>query len=247
LGNGRVAQKFLESLQRPAEQPFLVVLNEGGSQRQGAEIRAVCQTRSIPVAEWSPETRGLLLAQLGKTSDAWVLSVYFRHVLDAAVLEAVGGHAVNLHASLLPWCRGAHTNVYPIVDGCPAGVTLHAMTGRVDGGQILAQVEVPVHPWDTGGSLYGRLEDAAIALLQDNWPGRVLETWPGLAQPSGGSVHKVADLSWLESYSLDDHPEARGFFNLLRARTFPPYRGLVVELDGRRIEATVELREAADG
>lgn len=222
--------------------PLQVIMNERGRQRYGNEIRQAAESAGISVAEWSPQTAAELRDRLGGWRDAWLVSVYFGHIVGKELLEAVEGRAVNLHPSLLPWCRGAHTNVYPIIERSPAGVTLHVMTPLVDRGPILVQREVQVLSSDTAGSLYTRLEDEGLRLLLEYWPTGVLGAWPGRAQSKGGSEHRVSDLEALSEYDLDSHPEARTFFDLLRARTFPPYRGLRVTIDGRVVEAQVTLR-----
>ncbi len=245
LGNGRVALAFLEEAVRRGQQPGLVLLNDLPKQRQGDEMRAACAAARIPVLAWSAEARLALLDWLSHHSNGWLFSIYFAHILDGEVLAAAGGRAVNLHASLLPWCRGAHTNVWPLVEQAPAGITLHVMAPTVDAGAVLAQEPVQVYPWDTAATLYTRLEEAAGRLATQSWPEAVRAAWPGTPQAGGGSVHRTRDLARLDQYDLDAHPEARRFYDLLRARTFPPHRGLKVVVDGKCVEARIELRECS--
>lgn len=242
LGNGAVARHFLERRRAP-KAPALVVLNEPARQRDADAIRAAASAAGAPVIEWSDAGRAELLKRLRADQSLWLLSVYFGHVVDEEVLEAAGGRAVNLHASLLPWNRGVHTNVWPIVERTPAGVSLHAMSARVDGGAVLAQSEVRIEPWDTGASLYAKLEDAAFSLLDAGWPDGVRKAWPGVPQAAGGSEHRLRDFLTLDTYDLDGHPEARAFFDLLRARSFPPHAGLRVRLNGVDVDATILLRK----
>jgi methionyl-tRNA formyltransferase len=247
LGNGRVALRFLHAVAERGDLPTRVVLNEVAKQRDARELRDACARAGVTVDAWSPEVRSRLLRSGGSATRPWLLSVYFGHILDSELLAAFAGRAVNLHAALLPWCRGAHTNVWPIVDRSPAGVTLHAMTSKVDAGAILAQAEVVVNPWDTAATLYARLEDAGVELLMKAWPGEILARWPGTPQGQGGSYHALKDFASLDRYDLDEHPEARRFFDLLRARSFPPHGGLVVTVEGKAVEARIELKEATDG
>jgi methionyl-tRNA formyltransferase len=240
LGNGAVARRFLEASER-AGSPAAVVLNAAARQREGDAIRSWCQARGIRCSDWSDDTKASLLSLLSADPSLWLLSVYFGYVLDADILAAASGRAVNLHASLLPWNRGVHTNVWPILDGSPAGVSLHAMQPRVDAGPVLAQAEVRVDPWDTGASLYRKLEEGGLALLLESWPHLVLARWPGAPQPEGGSSHRLRDFARLDSVDVDVHPEVRRFFDLLRARSFPPHRGLRVKVGGADVEAKVTL------
>ena len=237
FANGRAALRFLEETPHP---PRRLVLNAPDRQRLGCELRDVAEKRQVPTDEWSEGTARRLVD--APPSDCWILSVYFGHVLSRELLAAFDGKAVNLHAALLPWNRGVHTNVWPLVEGSPAGVTAHRMVAEVDAGSLLLQREVVVRAWDTAGTLHRRLEDATTEMLMGAWPG-MLAAWPGVQQPDGGSIHRLADFAKLDRFSLDELPEARRFFSVLRARTFPPHRGLRVIVDGQEVEARIELFE----
>jgi len=243
LGNGSVAVRFLKAMQARKYLPELVILNTRAKQRSGDLLRAHCRRAGIPVSGWSPRVRQHLLSLLRKRDGVWLLSVYFGHIIDREVLHAAKRRAVNLHPSFLPWGRGAHTNVWSIVDRTPAGVTLHAMEEQVDAGAILAQAEVVVEPWDTGASLYARLEDGAVRLLTRCWPRVVAERWPGVPQSSGGTTHRLNDFRTLDYYDLNEHPEARRFFDLLRAKSFPPHQGLLVRIRHDVVEGRLSLRK----
>ncbi|MCU1358522.1 MAG: formyl transferase domain protein [Acidimicrobiales bacterium] len=162
-----------------------------------------------------------------------LLSVLFGHRLDAAWLRLPSWAAVNLHPGLLPFNAGANPNVWPLVDGTPAGTTLHLMTEAIDAGDILAQREVPVSPADTGATLYERLQDASWELFVETWP-TIADATPTPQGPDG-SYHRVADRASLHP-GLDD----LAVIDRLRALTFAPY-GAEFERDGRRWRLRVEI------
>jgi methionyl-tRNA formyltransferase len=246
LGNGLVALRFLEQMVARASLPRLVVLNAPSKQRLGAELREACRTMSMPVVDWSSDERLRLIETARAEPGLWLLSVYFGHRVDREVLDAVQGRAINVHAAALPWCRGVHTNVWPIIEQCPAGVTIHKMDERIDRGPVLVQTEVPISLADTGATLHGKLEAEALRLLVDSWPARVLDQWPGAQQPDEGSTHTIADFEKLREYVLDDHPESLKFFDLLRARSFAPHPGLTVRFRDQCVRATITLTPCSD-
>ena len=53
------------------------------------------------------------------------LSILFDYILRSEFLELCPLGVVNLHPSYLPYNRGQYPNVWSIMDGTPAGVTLH--------------------------------------------------------------------------------------------------------------------------
>jgi methionyl-tRNA formyltransferase len=170
------------------------------------------------------------------------LSVQFGYILEPSFFEIFPRGCLNLHSSLLPYNRGAHPNVWSIVEGTPAGVTLHAIDSGVDAGPILAQREVEVEPVDTGKTLYHKLERAALELFVEAWPsfkeGRLVPRDQAVQE---GSAHRVRDLESLGEIDLDRASTPREVLNLLRARTFPPYPGAYFVQDGRKVHVRIEL------
>lgn len=178
------------------------------------------------------------------------VSLYFGYILRRPLLDSFPRGVVNLHPSLLPHGRGAYPNVWAIVEGTPAGATLHWVDEGVDTGDIAAQREVPVDAWDTGETLYRKLNDAAIRLFRDSWPALAAGTLPRTPQPAGEfRAHRVKDVAAIDEIDLDAPTTARELLKLLRARTFPPYAGAYFRAeDGRRVGVQVVLEpEASPG
>lgn len=167
-----------------------------------------------------------------------LVSVLFGYLVPASWLAVPSWRAVNLHPGLLPHNAGAAPNVWPLVDGSPAGTSLHEMVPALDAGAIIAQTEVPTRPDDTAARLYDRLMDASLELFVDVWPG--IEQIEPRPQEGEGSSHRLADLA-----GLDPTEAERGLIDRLRARTFPPY-GAEYEVDGRRYRVRVEIEPVDD-
>jgi len=140
---------------------------------------------------------------------------------------------VNVHTGYLPYNRGACPNVWPIIDGSPAGVTLHWMDEGIDTGDIIAQERVDVHPWDTGETLHYRLLETAAELFRRTWPSIKEDTAPRTPQdPETGTHYRLSSLDVIDAIDLDREYKARDLVNLLRARTFPPYQGAYFNVPG---------------
>lgn len=162
-----------------------------------------------------------------------LVSVLFGHLVPPSWLAIPSWRALNLHPGLLPHNAGAAPNVWPLVDGSPAGTTLHVMVPALDAGDIVVQEAVPTRPDDTAETLYRRLEDASEAMFRRIWPDIAgIEPRP---QGPGGSSHRLADLA-----ALDPGADELALVDRLRARTFPPY-GAEYEVEGRRYRVRVEI------
>jgi Methionyl-tRNA formyltransferase len=96
--------------------------------------------------------------------------VAFR-LLPNAVLDATRLGAVNIHASLLPAYRGAAPIHHAVLNGeKKTGCTLFVLNQQMDAGQILAQKTSPIHPDDTTGDVYERLQTLGAKLLVETLP-----------------------------------------------------------------------------
>ena len=167
-----------------------------------------------------------------------LLSVLFGFKVPPEWLALPTWRSCNLHPALLPYNRGSAPNAWPLVDGTPAGTTLHVMEQEIDTGAILAQRAVETTPADTAFTLYRRLEDASFDLFCEVWP-RVRECEPR-PQPLEGTSHRLADLAGLDLVDADF-----GVLDKIRARTFGPH-GVEFTRDGRRYRARVDIEPVDD-
>lgn len=89
--------------------------------------------------------------------DLIVLAGYMR-VIDAAVIAQWRGKAINIHPSLLPKYPGLHTHARALEAGDSVhGSSVHFVTAELDGGPVIAQVELPICADDTADTLAARL------------------------------------------------------------------------------------------
>jgi methionyl-tRNA formyltransferase len=176
-----------------------------------------------------------------------VLSVGFDHLVPPDVLDVPEEGALNLHPSLLPYNRGKSPNVWPLIEGTPAGVTLHYMDEQFDTGPIIAQREVETSFADTGKDLHKRLEEMQFELFTNVWPDIVAgAVEPAQQNAEAGTYHSVDE--FLEACKLDPDEEirAKDFLDRLRALTFPPFDNVTIEVDGQTYYVDVEIRPASD-
>lgn len=90
-------------------------------------------------------------------ADLLVLAGYMR-IVDASVVAAWEGRAINVHPSLLPKYRGLHTHRRCLEAGdAEHGASVHFVTAELDGGPVVAQARIPVLPGDTEADLAERL------------------------------------------------------------------------------------------
>lgn len=226
FGNNRLGWKVIEWLRAQDEHIVGVVLHPSERQRYGDEIRHAANVSLDCVFDGSRLREPATLEAIRTLQPDIGVSALFGYILRRKVLDLLPYGCINLHPALLPYNRGAYPNVWSIVEGTPAGGTIHYIDEGVDTGDIIRQREVPVEPTDTGATLYARLEEATLDLFFETWPLIRAGVAPRIPQPRGeGTTHRVRDVQRIDEIDLDRTYTARELIDILRARTFPPYRG----------------------
>lgn len=241
LGNNWLGWQTLDWLRRQGENVVGLVLHPLQRRRFGDEIIQAAQIDPSLVFDGSQLRDSDVLDAVRNCNADIALSVMFGYIFKPEFLRLFPGGVLNLHPSYLPFNRGASPNVWSIVDETPAGVTLHYVDEGIDCGDIIAQKAVPVDTTDTGFTLYRKLERVGLNLIQETWPRVRSNNAKHHPQNGPGTFHRCRDIERIDRIDLDQTYTARQLINILRARTFPPYRGAYFEEDGKRVYLRLEL------
>jgi methionyl-tRNA formyltransferase len=170
------------------------------------------------------------------------ISVYFGYIFKKSFLELLPKGCINLHPAFLPYNRGAYPNIWSIIDGTPAGTTLHYVNNGIDSGDIISQKQVAKSITDTGETLYQRLESASIELFKETWP-KILtgQINPVSQNMLEGTYHNLNDVDKIDEIDLNRSYKAGELINILRARTFPPHNGAYIIQNQKKIYVNIQL------
>ena len=125
-------------------------------------VQAFAARRGIPF-HIGPVT-GAELNALAAAGCALMVSAGYAYRIPVEQTDLRG---INLHPALLPLGRGPWPMPVTILRGLNAsGVTLHKLAPRFDEGDILAQVAFPMAPHEDLQTLTGKLQAAAVSLLE---------------------------------------------------------------------------------
>jgi methionyl-tRNA formyltransferase len=185
-------------------------------------VKVAAQARDIPVLQPTAIKTATFREQLASLrADVAVVAAYGR-ILPGAVLETPRLGTYNVHASLLPWGRGAAPIQWSIIDGLnTTGVTIMRLDEGMDTGDIALQRTLDIEPGDTAGSLAQRLavlgSDAMVEALER----LAAQTLPLTPQDEGAAT--VARLLTKGDGRLDWTARARRVSG--RARGVDPWPG----------------------
>jgi len=104
----------------------------------------------------------------GEVRPDLLVSVAASQVLKRPVLETPTFGCINLHSAPLPRYQGMMPSFWTMVNGEPeATVTVHYMVEKLDAGDVIVQLPVPIYPTDSLHDLMVRSKKIGVqALLQ---------------------------------------------------------------------------------
>ena len=99
-----------------------------------------------------------LMAAIDRFQPALVILAGFMRILGPAFIQHYQGRLLNIHPSLLPAYRGINTHQRVLDAGeIEHGCTVHFVSEELDGGPIIIQSRVAVHPDDDEQRLAARV------------------------------------------------------------------------------------------
>lgn len=122
----------------------------------------------------------------------WLLNLWSPHILSSETLR-LAEHRLNVHPSLVPYCRGNDNAAWTIRDGVPAGVSLIEMGESIDSESVYVQREIAWGFPLRGRELNARLIAESIRLFQDFWPTIFAGSVTPVPQSEGGSYYRRRD------------------------------------------------------
>ena len=107
-----------------------------------------------------------------------IIVIAYAQIIPKNLLESPKFGTVNVHGSLLPYCRGAACIQQPIIDGKEkTGITIMQVDEGLDTGSIIAQKEIPILANDTAGTIFEKLSKLSgeflVSTLKDYISGKL--------------------------------------------------------------------------
>lgn len=137
-----------------------------GKKIQFSPVKEWALSHDMPVIQPENFKSQVVVEQLKAFKPDVMVVIAYGLILPKAVLGIPRFGCINVHASLLPYLRGASPIQSAILQGySETGVTIMQMDVGMDTGDILASASTPILPEDTTGSLHDKLSQMAVAPL----------------------------------------------------------------------------------
>lgn len=170
-GDRDVAVDVLTTLLELGDVPQALLLSDQDRASHDTALVALCESAGIS----PPIIRGQQLSSvesvefLQRLELDYIVCVHFPYLLRRPVLDTARRGVLNLHPSYLPYNRGWHTPTWAILDGTPAGASLHYVDESLDTGDIVCQRTAAIDPADTAHTLYARLKKLEVQVFREGW------------------------------------------------------------------------------
>jgi methionyl-tRNA formyltransferase len=246
-GDRDVAVNVLALLLERGERPLGLVLPDEGRASDDRRLLQLCETSGChPLVLRAGELHSAAsIAALRALDLDYLLCVHFAHLLRRPLLETAKRGVLNLHPAFLPYNRGWHTPTWAILDGTPAGASLHYVTEGLDDGDVVSRDQIEVDPADTAHTLYSKLKALELRVFAKGWAlvreGRATGE-PQVAQHA--TFHRRRDLfePAVQRIDLDQLVRASDLLRRLRGLTTSRLdEAAYFEANGRRYRVQVTI------
>lgn len=151
-----------------------------------------------------------------------VFSLHCKKIFPKVLTDAV--RCVNIHPGYNPYNRGVFPHVFSIVNGLPAGVTIHEMTEEIDNGPFYLRSQVQIFPNDTSTTLYERVIDTEMRALDHILPDIINNKCQVyFTDPDDGKYNSMEDFKKLCKFSPAEVGNFDYYFNKMRALSHTGY------------------------
>ncbi|WP_413380051.1 methionyl-tRNA formyltransferase [Alkalihalobacillus sp. 1P02AB] len=146
-------------------------------------VKVAAEKLNIPVLQPEKVREEAELERLFSYKPDLIVTAAYGQILPKALLEFPQLGCINVHASLLPKYRGGAPIHQSIIDGeSETGVTIMYMVEKLDAGDILTQVKVPIEEADHVGTVHDKLSVAGAKLLMETIPALLEQKVTPIAQ-----------------------------------------------------------------
>ncbi|NJO92836.1 MAG: dTDP-4-amino-4,6-dideoxyglucose formyltransferase [Chloroflexia bacterium] len=150
-----------------------------------------------------------------------MISLHCKQLFPTELVNTI--KCINIHPGLNPYNRGWFPQVFSIINKMPLGATIHEIDEELDHGNIIAQQEIVVYPWDTSLTAYNRVLETELILIQDNIISIFENTYSTIAPKKEGNINYKKDFDEICQLDLQEVNELGYFIDKLRALTHGNY------------------------
>jgi methionyl-tRNA formyltransferase len=169
-----------------------------------------------------------------------IISIHCKQIFPLELIKQV--KCINVHPGFNPFNRGWFPQVFSILNGFKAGVTIHEMDEELDHGPIIVQKEYEIRSWDTSESAYENIMAIERELVIENFSAIREGTYHVFYAENEGNLNYKKDFEDIKHLDLNEKATFRDFINRIRALTHAEYQNAYfIDSDGRKVFVRIVL------
>lgn len=139
-----------------------------GKTLKPSAVKALAMQKCPDIPIYQPEKASTeqFIEEMASYRPDFFVVVAYGEIISQKLLDVPKILPINVHASLLPKYRGAAPIQRCLMNGeCESGITIMEMVRKMDAGDILEAVKIPISEEMTAGELEGQMQDVAGSAL----------------------------------------------------------------------------------
>lgn len=238
MGTPEYSVPYLEALIQSNMAPVAVITQpDKPSGRKGTleapPVKQYAVSHGVSVMQPDSVNTPESIEQIRTLHPDLIVLVAFGQIISKEILDLPRLGCINVHPSLLPKYRGPSPRQAPIMNGdTQTGVTIMLMDEKMDHGQILSQVAIPIDTRETYETLCTKTITIGVPLLINT-----IHEWINGAITPQDQDHSLATYTRLfkkESGRIDWSKSATEIDAMVRALN--PWPGTWTQWRGKRIK-----------
>ena len=170
-----------------------------------------------------------------------VISMHCQQIFPEQLVDSV--RCINVHPGYNPFNRGWYPHVFSIINGLPAGVTIHEMDKHIDHGKIIVRKECVIKSFDTSGSVYHKIMDLERNMVFEFFPKILSGKYESFQPTEKGTFNTRKDYEKLKQINLAQYTTYQEVINHFRALTHEPYQNLFyLDKDGQKSFVKIDIQ-----
>lgn len=170
-----------------------------------------------------------------------VFSAHSKQLFPPFMVDRV--RCINIHPGYNPYNRGWYPQVFAILNDLVFGATIHEIDYELDNGRIIARKLVDVDSFDTSLSLYRKVLDVEVELIEAYLLNIIQGNYEAVLPEESGNVYYKKDFIEICHLDLDEKLTLKDCIKKLRALSHGDFKNafFVDEKTGKKIYVKIDF------
>ncbi len=229
--------KYINNKDSKSIEKIILVSNDNGKLNQFA--RKFFRKKII---YWRRSNKSKIIQEIKNSNSQIMLLIWWPFILQKEFLN-IKKYCLNTHPSYLPYFKGKDPNFWSLLKGGPFGVTIHHVNHKIDSGHIAFQSKIKNIDWTWDAKkLYNQSIVELFKLFKKNFTNIKNHNLPLIKQSQKHKkINYRKNMLKTSIVNLNSKITVKNFLNLLRAKNFLPYNGIIFSDNKKKYSINIKI------